>query len=161
MKPSRRRWLAGLVLLGLTLGGQLPAASAQDKVSFGETRVVVDTGIEQFPLKVMFARSPAQLSRGLMFRSTIKPWDGMLFDMGVVQRGSFWMRNTLIPLDIIFIRADGRVDSVGRGVPLSLRPVMSTGAIRGVLEVRHGRAKALGIREGTIIRHMIFGNVSR
>jgi hypothetical protein len=81
--------------------------------------------------------------------------------MGAVQQGSFWMRNTLIPLDIIFIAADGRVDSIGHGVPLSLAPVMSRGKIRGVLELRHGRAKRLGIREGSIIRHKIFGNASR
>ena len=149
--------LAGLLLL---LG--LPAtAAAQDKVQFGETRLVVDNGIERIPLRVLFARTQAQLAQGLMYRSTIKPFDGMLFDMGVVQPGSFWMRNTLIPLDIVFIDAEGRVDSVGEGVPLSLKPVMSRGAIRGVLELRKGRARALGIRVGTVIQHEIFGNTKK
>jgi uncharacterized membrane protein (UPF0127 family) len=157
MNRPVRVWRMGLAALALSALA-LPNATAQGRVSFGETKVVVDTGIERIPLRVMFARRPAQLAQGLMFRSTIKPFDGMLFDMGVVQQGSFWMRNTLIPLDIIFVTADGLVDSIGRGVPLSLAPVMSKGKIRGVLELRHGRAKALGIRVGTIIRHKIFGN---
>jgi uncharacterized membrane protein (UPF0127 family) len=93
-----------------------------DKVRFGETQIIVDSGFGATRLKVMFARTPDQLRQGLMYRTTIKPWDGMLFDMGIVQPGNFWMRNTLIPLDIIFIKADGTVDSIGEGVPLSLKP---------------------------------------
>lgn len=152
---------AGLLLLALAWAQPLPAAAQQEKVSFGETQVVVETWRGRKTLRVQFARTPEQLMRGLMFRTTIKPWDGMLFDMGIVQQGSFWMRNTLIPLDIIFIKADGTVDSVGQGKPLSLDQVESKGPIKGVLELRQGRAAALGIQPGSVIRHKIFGNVDR
>lgn len=162
---TRWRWLPvmiALLFLPSLAGAQTRVGDKTgDKVRFGETQIIVDSGFGATRLKVMFARTPDQLRQGLMYRTTIKPWDGMLFDMGIVQPGNFWMRNTLIPLDIIFIKADGTVDSIGEGVPLSLKPVASKGPIRGVLEVRKGRAAKLGIKPGSIIRHEIFGNRER
>lgn len=157
----------GLVILLVTALGPVPAARADGGshpptgVTFGETQVVVETWRGRTKLRVLFARTRPQITQGLMYRRTLKPWDGMLFDLGRDQPGNFWMRNTHIPLDIIFIRRDGTVDSVGRGVPLSLKPVLSKGPIRGVLEIRAGRAKDLAIQPGSVIRHPMFGNARR
>ena len=71
------------------------------------------------------------------------------------------MKNTYLPLDIIFIRANGRIRNIEQGIPLTLSPpVLSRGRVLGVLELNAGTAKALGIKPGDIVRHAIFGNMT-
>lgn len=155
----RRRLLAAAAALLVVTAVPAAAQDPNNLVSFGSTEVVVDTLKGRKKLKVLYARTPRQLAQGLMFRRRLAPWDGMFFDMTVEQPGNFWMKNTYIPLDIVFIRADGTVDSVRQGKPHSEVPVLSKGPIRGVLELRRGRAGALGIEEGSVIRHRLFRNV--
>ena len=107
--------------------------------------------------QVEMADTPAEQQQGLMWRGSMPADRGMIFDFHTEDARSFWMRNTYIPLDIIFIRADGRILSIAQNTtPLSEAPVPSFGAARAVLEINGGLAETLGIRPGDRVRHRIF-----
>jgi hypothetical protein len=107
---------------------------------------------------VEFADTERTREYGLMCRKVVAPDRGMLFDFkGPMDDVAFWMRNTVIPLDIIYIRPDGTVLSIARSVPpLNETPVPAGGRIRAVLELASGRAAQLGILPGDRIVHRIF-----
>ena len=111
------------------------------------------------PVKFMIemADSPREREYGLMCRRSLAADRGMLFDFGQPQELAFWMRNTLIGLDIIYIRADGTVLSISRNArPLDERPLPSNGQARAVLELAGGRAAQIGLLPGDRIVHRIF-----
>jgi hypothetical protein len=106
---------------------------------------------------VEFAATDRTREYGLMCRRNLAPDRGMLFDFKQPQEVAFWMRNTLIPLDIIYIKADGTVLTIAANVPaLDETPVPSGGRIRGVLELAAGRAAQLGLSPGDRVTHAIF-----
>ncbi len=117
------------------------------------------SGLEQVPLTihsangkhlftVEVASTAEQQSMGLMFRRSLGPNKGMIFPFDPPQFASFWMKNTLIPLDMIFIRADGKIARIATAKPLDETPVLSGDTIVAVLEIRGGRSAQLGIRAG-------------
>jgi len=121
--------------------------------------LAIDTGEGIFRFTVEVADDDDERQSGLMFRQAVAPDEGMLFDFGTDFERAFWMRNTLVSLDMIFIRSDGRVHRVAANtVPLSEVPVPSFGPVSAVLELAAGRAAELGIESGDTIRHQIFGN---
>lgn len=130
---------------------------AQSDLVFDTTRIQVVTAKRKVTMRVQLAVSGRQMARGLMFRKTLKPYDGMLFDFGGLTIARMWMKDTNIELDMLFIKADGTIESIGHGVPFSFRIVQSGGEVRAVLEIAHGTAKKLGIKPGDKIRHEIFG----
>lgn len=143
------------------------APASEDRVAAaGESRAAVNVleleivaGGERHAFKIEMAVTPAQRSRGLMNRSELAPDAGMLFDYGTPRFVSFWMKDTLIPLDMIFIRNDGRIARIAkRTIPLSLAAVPSGEPVRAVLEVIGGTADRLGIVPGDTVIHPIFGN---
>ena len=98
---------------------------------------------------VELAVTDEERSRGLMYRKELPDGRGMLFDFKQEQEVGFWMKNTYIPLDMIFIRADGTIRRITANTePLSERTVSSGGSVRYVLEVIGGTAKKLGIEAG-------------
>lgn len=118
-------------------------------------------GLEQVPLTIRsaggkvhkftveVARTPEEQAQGLMNRSTLAPDRGMIFPHEPPRPASFWMKNTLIPLDMIFVRSDGTISSIAENtVPLSLEPVMSMETVAAVLEIPGGRSAELGIKAG-------------
>lgn len=101
---------------------------------------------------VEFADEPDERARGLMFRRAMDEDAGMLFDFGDDVSVSMWMKNTYLPLDMLFIEKDGTVLSIARRTtPLSERTIRSGGRVRYVLEINGGRARALGIAEGDVV----------
>jgi uncharacterized membrane protein (UPF0127 family) len=94
------------------------------------------------------AATPEEQERGLMFRRELGPDRGMIFPYDPPQVVGFWMKNTLIPLDMVFIRADGAIARIATAAPLSLDTVGSGEPVAAVLEIRGGRAAELGIRAG-------------
>jgi uncharacterized membrane protein (UPF0127 family) len=101
------------------------------------------------PFTVEVARTEAEQARGLMHRESLAPDAGMIFPFSQPRPASFWMKNTLIPLDMIFIRADGTIARIAANtVPHSLEPVGVSEPVAAVLEIAGGRAAQLGIREG-------------
>ena len=113
------------------------------------------TGVHSFSVEVV--DNDADRAKGLMHRRSLPEGTGMLFDFHREQDVSFWMQNTYIPLDMIFIRADGRIHRIAENtVPLSLEQVPSRGPVRGVLEVIAGTSRKLGLAPGDRVAHPIF-----
>jgi uncharacterized membrane protein (UPF0127 family) len=106
-------------------------------------------GEHRFTVEV--AATPEQQERGLMFRRSLAPDRGMIFPYAPSQEVSFWMRNTLIPLDIIFIRSDGTIVRITNAKPMDETPLPSGEPVATVLEIGGGRAAQLGIREGDLV----------
>ena len=121
-----------------------PAAKALVKVPL----VVASTnGTHKFTVEV--AATPEQQETGMMFRTATTPNAGMIFPFPAPKMASFWMKNTLIPLDIIFIRADGTIANIAdNAVPQSLDMVLAAEPVTAVLEIAGGRAAELGINPG-------------
>lgn len=102
---------------------------------------------------VEVAETGEQQAQGLMFRKTLAPDHGMVFPRDPPGDASFWMKNTLIPLDIIFIRTDGTIARIAENtVPMSLDPVPSLEPVGAVLEIAGGRSAELGIKAGDKVR---------
>jgi uncharacterized membrane protein (UPF0127 family) len=106
-------------------------------------------GSHRFTVEV--ARSPDEQAQGLMFRRSLAPDRGMIFPYDPPQPVAFWMRNTLIPLDMIFIRADGHIARIATAKPLDETPVPAGEPVAAVLEIAGGRSAELGISEGDIV----------
>jgi uncharacterized membrane protein (UPF0127 family) len=108
------------------------------------------TGTHPFTVEV--ARSPDEQAQGLMFRAALAADEGMIFPFPRPRVASFWMRNTLIPLDMIFIRADGTIARIAANtVPHSEESISSGEPVAAVLEIKGGRAAELGISEGDLV----------
>jgi uncharacterized membrane protein (UPF0127 family) len=131
------------------------AATAQDDPRH---RVVVETaGGGRHAFKVELALTSAEQARGLMWRESLPTGAGMLFLYDSPTRASFWMRNTLIPLDLIFIGADGRIVNIHANArPLDETAILSKSPVTGVLEINGGLAARLGIRPGDRVAHPAF-----
>lgn len=146
-----RRGLSGLVALFLA-AGPLAAACAEDQV---ELRTAAGSTV-RFTVEV--ARTPAEQARGLMFRESMPRSAGMIFVYPSPRRASFWMKNTLIPLDMIFAGPDGVVTRVHANArPRDETPIDGGDGVLAVLEINGGLAARLGIGPGSVMRHPAFG----
>jgi uncharacterized membrane protein (UPF0127 family) len=103
-------------------------------------------GVHHFTVEV--ARTPAEQQAGLMFRKSLGGDQGMIFPYDPPQDVAFWMKNTLIPLDMLFIRGDGTIARITTAKALDETPVPGGEPVAAVLELRAGRAAELGIKEG-------------
>ena len=150
---SRRAVLAGAAVIAFA-----GAARAQ-LATFSKGKLVIETAKGKFPFDIEIALSPPQMMQGLMFRRALAADAGMLFDYGSPQPITMWMKNTVIPLDMIFIANDGRiVDFHERAVPMSLDTIETKVPARAVLEVNAGTVARLGVQVGDTVHHMSFGN---
>ena len=157
------------ILLGLVCGGWLLAcgtsgkkADVADKVStheeaavptLGKAWVVLTTEAGEHRVNVEIARTNSERSRGLMFRKELRSGDGMLFIFDQEANQTFWMKNTLIPLDMIFIRRDKTIAGiVHEATPLTLTQRSVGKPSLYVLEVPGGWAKANGVESGQSVR---------
>ncbi|HEU4876280.1 MAG TPA: DUF192 domain-containing protein [Sphingomicrobium sp.] len=144
-------------------GGALALAACQPTTSSNSSGAIEASpaGLEQVPLTITtaagkvhrfiveVARTEAQQAQGLMNRQTLAPDRGMIFPYATPTMAAFWMKNTLIPLDMIFIRADGTIARIeANTVPLSLDPVPAGEPVGAVLELAGGRSAELGIAAG-------------
>jgi uncharacterized membrane protein (UPF0127 family) len=131
----------------------LPSETAQDTLD----RVTVQTAEGLHVFRVELADEPHERSRGLMFRKSLPEDGGMLFDNGEVKMMAMWMKNTFIPLDMIFISNEGRIVTIVENTtPFSTDTISSGLPVRAVLEVRGGTAARLGIRPGDRVEHPMF-----
>jgi len=118
--------------------------------------IVSRSGVHVFTVEVV--KTEQERATGLMYRKELPEGRGMLFDFSPEQQVSMWMKNTLIPLDMIFIRSDGRIIRIAENTePLSEKIIPSGGLTRGVLEVIGGTAKKYGIAPGDRVAHPLFG----
>lgn len=102
--------------------------------------------------RVEVAATSREQAKGLMFRTAMGPDEGMIFPMDPPRGASFWMRNTVLPLDILFIGVDGKVSNIAaNAVPYDETPLSSVGLVKAVLELNAGRAAQLGIVPGDTV----------
>jgi hypothetical protein len=149
----RRTLLLVVLLLGFAVAGR-----AEELQTFEKSNLIIETanGPEHFTVEL--ALTPAQEEQGLMYRPRLAADAGMLFDFGDTAPRGFWMKNTLIPLDMLFVAADGRiVDIHERAVPLSEDLIPSRVPARAVLELNGGTVGRLGIKIGDVVRYRAFG----
>ncbi|MDN5002078.1 DUF192 domain-containing protein [Bradyrhizobium sp. GCM10027634] len=146
-------WLAAvLVVVGFAVVG-VPARAA----SFQPLEIVTKNGVQVFSVEM--ATTEEEKQTGLMYRKELADGKGMLFDFNPEQEVSMWMKNTYVSLDMIFIRADGRILRIAENTePLSTKIISSRGPARAVLEVVAGTAQKYGIRPGDRVGHSLFGN---
>jgi uncharacterized membrane protein (UPF0127 family) len=144
MRITKPAVLAALFLVGGLPFGHLAAQTAGPRQ---ELTVTTRAGEHEFQVEI--ADDDRERALGLMFRRSMADDEGMLFDYGAEEPASFWMRNTYIPLDMLFIKADGTIDSIAeRTTPLSDKSVASKGPVRYVLEINGGLSDTLGIAPG-------------
>jgi hypothetical protein len=145
--PSARLLAVAVLLLAVPLS--VRAAGVE------QVEIVTKKGVRVF--EVEMAVTPEEQETGLMYRRELPDGKGMLFDMGEERPAVFWMKNTYVSLDIIFIRGNGSIARIAENTtPLSEARIYSGAPVRGVLEVVAGTAKRYGIAPGDRVGHRIF-----
>jgi uncharacterized membrane protein (UPF0127 family) len=147
----------GSAIRALTVAALLgPAGGAAAECREDRVSVLGDFGRVGFSVEV--ADEPAERSRGLMFVAEMDLFEGMLFVYERPQRAWFWMRNTLIPLDMLFADATGTITRIhANAVPLDETPIDGGEGVRFVLEINGGMAERLGIAPGDRLQHPAIG----
>ena len=155
--------IAPVCLLALAAGcSPQPVAEATPTVKASTSARHPISGLEVIPLsitssngmhrfKVEVAATSAEQQKGLMFRTGMGPDEGMIFPNDVPQQRSFWMHNTVIPLDIIYVGPDQKVLNIAHGEPYNDTPLPSAGSVINVLELNAGRSEQLGIKPGDAV----------
>ena len=135
-----------VVLLGI-LGMTAATSDHWQKIPPSEPLAIINAKEERCLFIVELAVTPEEQEKGLMFRRTLAPDAGMLFVFATPQIVDFWMKNTILPLDMIFIRKNGTVDGIVRNaVSYSLTNIFSTGPVIATLEVPAGTAGRLNLQ---------------
>lgn len=158
--------LAAALALGASLLAPLPAVAQPLRLAQGapvasapaalESLAIV-SGDKRHALQVEVMRTPEQRARGLMHRRYMPADRGMLFDFGRTEPVAMWMENTYIPLDMLFIRADGTIVRIAENTePLSQRTIPSGEPVLSVLEINGGVSRTLGLKPGDRIDHPLF-----
>lgn len=139
------------------------AQDAPPPLDFGPREALSVLSAEQeTSFDVEIADTAAERTRGLMFRDEILPNHGMLFQFETQQISSIWMKNTSVFLDVIFVRADGRILKIEHSAkPYSLRSMTSGAPVSAVLEIAGGRALELGIKPGDVVKHPFFADSAK
>ncbi len=169
-----RKRLIGLVIVFVIAAGAATGAyqylkAADGVISPGDGTMmepgprvaVIETASgDRHVFSVELAATPQEMSKGLMNREEMAPDAGMLFLFPAKQPVAFWMKNTLIPLDMLFIDDDGTIKNIHvNAEPQSLNQIWSDGPVKSVLEVNGGLTEKLGIAAGDTVIHPFFGNV--
>jgi uncharacterized membrane protein (UPF0127 family) len=142
----------GALIAALFLFGASP--SEAQLATFERSELTIVSGGKRHLFQIELAISAEQMAQGLMFRRQIAPDAGMLFLHREERELSMWMKNTFIPLDMVFIAADGRITRIAqRTVPQSLATISSDGPAMAVLELNAGTAERLGIKPGDRVEH--------
>lgn len=150
--------LAAVLLAVVGLGQpQTVVAENAPEVVFPRSSLTIETATGQYMFSVEVADTRARRMQGLQHRQTLAPDAGMLLDYGESREVAMWMKNTHIPLDMLFIDEAGRVARVASNTePFSLSPISSGEPVKAVLELNAGTARRLDIRPGDHVHHEIF-----
>ena len=144
-------------LFTLGLGLLLLAACVDESDALPVETIVIDTHKGPAKFRVEVANDFASQEHGLMYRRQMPPNAGMLFDFGPPRFVTFWMKNTYIPLDMLFVRADGTISSVEpNAVPMSTATIPSHEPVAAVIELNGGRVRDLDIEPGDRVHAAMF-----
>ena len=151
--------LAALALIGVAHAQITDPTHPDAVVAYGgPDPLIIETAQGPVEFIAEIADTEASRQRGMMYRETMAPNEAMLFDFEVEQPVAIWMANTLISLDIIFVRADGTIAKiVDHAQPLSRRSMPSDFPVLAVIEIPGGRSAEAGIAPGDLVRHPLFG----
>ena len=153
---ARRHLLLLPLLVALCAGPSLAQLAQFPSASLS---IVTAGGPHHFTVEL--ATTPQQMEQGLMFRRSLGPDSGMLFDFKAPSMAMMWMKNTLIPLDMLFVDEAGRIVNIHqRAVPGSLDTIAAAAPVRAVIELNGGTTERLGIRPGDRVVYPIFGGGS-
>ncbi|HEX2841086.1 DUF192 domain-containing protein [Hyphomicrobium sp.] len=163
---NRAATLAALLVLATAhvtavpwIGQRALAAQPATAPAAQEERLELVTASGVHALDVEIASTPEKQALGLMYRTSLPDTKGMLFPHQKPAELSMWMRNTYIPLDMVFITADGTVHRIeARTEPFSERIISSNGPVAAVLEIAGGAAERMGLKPGDKVRHPHFGS---
>jgi uncharacterized protein len=156
---KRRTLLVMLSLAPLAARAQEPDITKAQPELKKEKLVIITRDGTRHDFNVEMALTQDQQTVGLMFRPSVAPDGGMLFDWGLPRDSQMWMRNTIAPLDMVFINADGTIRSIAENtVPQSLAVIDSRGPVRATLELPAGTTARLNIRVGDKVEQRIFGD---
>ena len=151
---------AAIAFLLLFAAALLPARAEIPQPPLETSPLAIVSGEARHEFEVELADDPEERRIGMMGRAALASDAGMLFDMGQPEVAGFWMKDTLIPLDLLFIHADGTILAIAENaVPGSLRRISAGVPVKAVLELNGGQAAELGIKPGDTVRHTLFGNV--
>jgi uncharacterized membrane protein (UPF0127 family) len=153
-----KRFIVTSILFASAAFG-LQQGLAQEDVQFdtGSLEIISQDLTHAFEIEI--ADTPAETARGLMFRESLAPDHGMLFDFGEPREPAMWMKNTLIPLDMLFLDVDGNVVAIAQNTqPHSLRRISPGMPVKAVLELNGGTTRELNILPGSVVVHDIFEN---
>ena len=160
-RSRRGKWIVGAVVIAMlgvaTISVTTNLARERKKESVTQDRlekldIVSPSGVNTFQVEVM--KTNEERAKGLMFRQFMPADRGMLFDFGRDETITMWMRNTYISLDMVFIKADGKIHRIHeRAQPLDETTISSGAEVRYVLEVNGGRAEKLGLKAGDVVKH--------
>ena len=155
------RMLFGLLAIAFITLKPLTGFAQEAGQVLDESQLVIVSGTRKFAFQVELAKSPTERRIGLMHRRHMAPDRGMLFDFGESAPVTMWMRNTYIPLDMLFIREDGEIVNIAHDtVPHSEEILASAGPVRAVLEVPAGTTRLLGIKPGDRVQHAVLGTAA-
>jgi uncharacterized protein len=158
---KRRILLALVAVLPFSAWAQSPEPTGPQPELPKEKLVIVGHNGAEHVFNVEMAITEEQQTVGEMFRKTVPPDGGMLFDWGSPRSSEMWMRNTLVSLDMVFINADGTIRSIAENAtPRSLAVIDSRGPVRATLELAAGTTARLDIRVGDTVKQRIFGNAT-
>ncbi len=157
---NRRMLLTMLALAPIAARAQEPnITKAQPELPKEKLVIITRDGVRH-DFRVEMAITPDQQTVGLMFRPSVPADGGMLFVWATPHASQMWMRNTIAPLDMVFINADGTIRSIAENtVPESLAIIDSHGPVRATLELAAGVTARLGIRVGDKVEQKVFGKV--
>ena len=152
--------LAALALLLAALGAARAADPPRESLDhFPTAELSVESGGRSHAFKVWIAATEPRRNQGLMYVEALPAARGMLFLFDAPQAAAFWMKNTLISLDLLFIAPDGRVIRIAENAtPMSEATIDSMGLVSGVLELAGGTSRRLGFKVGDRVRYAAFGN---
>ncbi|WP_436164787.1 DUF192 domain-containing protein [Bosea sp. LjRoot9] len=137
--------------------GPSPALAQAAAPAAGLEQLVIVSGGTRHVFQVEVMRTPDQRAKGLMYRNYMPEDRGMLFDFARTEPVAMWMQNTYIPLDMLFIRANGTISRIAeRTEPMSTRTIPSGEPVLSVLEINGGVAEKLGIKPGDKVEHVLF-----
>lgn len=136
-----------------TTGCKPGTGAGQSAAGLEQVTLCITSGAKTRAFTVELAQTSMQQAKGLMFRTELADNAGMVFPFPEPRMASFWMKNTVIPLDIIFVRTNGTIESIAENtIPYSTTPVASGEPVGAVLELRGGLSAELGISAGDKVK---------
>lgn len=158
----RRAWLGSVLLVLAVAGGHADDVIPQDLATFPQSQLTISTRSGPLEFQIWIADTASQRMQGLMFVRDLPASRGMLFIEAQPRVANMWMKNTYIPLDMLFMDARGKIVRIlPMAQPLSLRILSSQVPVKAVLELRGGEAALRGIRVGDVVRHPAFSSKKR